>query len=77
MIDDTAKQRLTAYIEKIERLEEEKAGIGEDIKEVYNEAGSVGFDKKIMRQVVKARKKSREELTEEQELLDLYLEAVT
>lgn len=69
-------ERLKAFIERIERLEEEKAGIAEDIKEVYSEARGVGFDAKIMKMIVRLRKKSREERQEEEALLDLYMNAV-
>lgn len=69
-------ERLKAFIERIERLEEEKAGIAEDIKEVYSEAKGVGFAAKIMKMIVRLRKKSREERQEEEALLDLYMNAV-
>jgi uncharacterized protein (UPF0335 family) len=71
----TADQ-LRSYIERIERLEEEKANIANDIKEVYAEAKGNGFDAKIMRKVVALRKKEPHELAEEEELLALYRAAV-
>ena len=68
--------RLKAFIERIERLEEEKAALAEDIKEVYSEAKSVGFEAKIMRKIVRLRKMDNQARTEEQELLDLYANAI-
>ncbi len=67
-----AGERLNAFIERIERLEEEKSGIADDIKDVYAEAKGVGFDTKIIRKVVNRRKIEKEKLREEDELLDLY-----
>lgn len=65
-------EHLTAYIQRIEKLEEEKAAIAADVKEVYLEAKGTGFDVAIMKKVVAARKKSADELSEEQALFDLY-----
>jgi uncharacterized protein (UPF0335 family) len=67
-----AAKRLNAFIERIERLEEEKKGLADDIKDVYAEAKGVGFDTKIIRKVVNRRKIEKEKLREEDELLDLY-----
>lgn len=64
--------RLKAFIERIERLEEEKSGLAEDIKDIYAEAKAVGFDTKIIRKVVRRRKMDKEKRQEEDELLDLY-----
>lgn len=64
--------RLKAFIERIERLEEEKSGLAEDIKDIYAEAKAVGFDTKIIRKVVRRRKMDKEKVREEDELLDLY-----
>lgn len=69
-------QRLKSFIERVERLEEEKAGISEDIKEVYGEAKATGFDVKIMRRIIKLRKMEAEKRREDQELLDLYASAI-
>jgi len=69
-------ERLKAFIDRIEILEEEKASIAEDIKKVYSAAKANGFDAKIMKMIVRLRKKSREERQEEEALLDLYLNAV-
>ena len=71
-----AKDRLRSFIERIERLEEEKAALSGDIREVYAEAKGVGFDAKIMRQIVKLRKLDNAERQEQQALLDLYKQAV-
>ena len=75
-MDPTTQQNLKNLVERIERLEEEKAGITADIKEVYDEGGSFGFDKKIIRQVVRLRKLERQEREEQEALTELYLEAV-
>ena len=66
---------LRSFIERIERLEEEKKGIADDIKDVYAEAKSAGFEPKIMRQVVKVRKMDRTERQGQEALLDVYLHA--
>ena len=70
--DDTLKN----FIERIERLEEDKAAILTDIREVYSEAKASGFEPKIMRQIVKLRAMDRSELSERDELLKIYREAV-
>jgi uncharacterized protein (UPF0335 family) len=67
---------LKAFIERIERLEEEKKATSDDIKEVYAEAKGTGYDVKILRQVVSIRKQDRNKRREEEEILDLYLSAV-
>lgn len=71
----TAEQ-LKAYVERIERLEEEKAAIAGDVREVYAEAKANGFDVKIMRQVVRLRKMDSQDRTEQEALLDLYKRAL-
>jgi uncharacterized protein (UPF0335 family) len=68
--------QLKQYIEKIERLEEEKTGIAADIREVFAEAKGNGYDPKIMRQVLKIRKMDREEIEEQEELVTLYCQAL-
>ena len=68
--------RLKSFIERIERLEEEKKALGGDIKEVYSEAKSGGFDAKIMRQVVRIRKMDKAEREEQEALVQVYLDAV-
>ena len=67
---------LKAFIERIERLEEEKQAIADDIKQVYAEAKANGFDTKIMRKIVQLRKMDATKRREESELLDLYLTAL-
>lgn len=71
-----AADRLKSFIERIERLEEEKAALTADLREVYAEAKATGFDTKIMRQVVKLRKMDSNDRQEQEELLDLYKRAV-
>ena len=68
--------QLRSFIERIERLEEEKKALTADIREIYNEAKGTGFDSKIMRQVVRLRKMDRSERMEQEALLDLYLDAL-
>jgi uncharacterized protein (UPF0335 family) len=67
---------LRAFIERIERLEEEKKALSDDIKDVYGEAKANGFDVKIMRKIVSLRRKDRDERMEEETILDLYLAAL-
>ena len=67
---------LRAFIERIERLEEEKKALSDDIKDVYAEAKGNGFDVKIMRKIVSIRKQDREKRREEEEILDLYMAAL-
>jgi uncharacterized protein (UPF0335 family) len=67
---------LTAFIERIEKLEEEKRAISDDIKDVYGEAKATGFDPKIMRKIVSLRKQDKNKRQEEEEILDLYLSAL-
>ncbi len=69
-------ERLRSFIERLERLEEEKASIAEDIKETYAEAKGVGFDAKTMRKIVSLRKMDGEKRREAEELLDLYKSAI-
>ena len=71
-----AKDQLKSLIERVERLEEEKQTIADDIKEVYAEAKSTGFDTRIMRQVVRLRKMEDHERQEREALLDLYQSAL-
>ena len=71
-----AGEQLRAFVERIERLEEEKKVIADDIKDVYAEAKGNGFDAKIMRTVVSLRKKQPHEREEEEAVLDLYLHAL-
>jgi len=75
-VGGVAGARLLSFVERIERLEQEKSAIMEDIKEVYAEAKGVGFDVKTMRKIVKLRKMDSEKRSEEETLLDLYSQAV-
>ena len=74
--DSVAQDQIKAFIERIERLEEEKAAIAGDIKEVYAEAKGNGFDTKIIRQVIRIRKQDTAERQEQEALLDVYLAAL-
>lgn len=69
-------QQLKAFIEKIERLEQDKAEIAEVVRETFAEAKSEGFDVKVMRQLIKLRRMKKEEVEEQEELLDLYRNAL-
>ena len=71
-----ARAHLRAFIERIERLEEEKATLMEDIREIYAEAKGTGFDPKIMRQVVRIRKIEPDQRQEQEYVLDTYLSAL-
>jgi len=75
-VGGVAVERLRSFIERIERLEEEKRALSGDIKEVYAEAKGTGFEPKIMRQIVKIRKMDKDEVVEEESLLDLYKRAL-
>ena len=75
-VGGVAGKRLKAFIERVERLEEEKAALGDDIKEVYAEAKGVGFEVKIVRRIIKLRKMDIEKRREEDELLELYKSAI-
>lgn len=73
---DVSAMRLKSFIECVERLEAEKAALAADIREVYGEAKSTGFDPKIMRQVVKLRKMDTADREEWETILQVYLDAV-
>ena len=68
--------KLKSYIERIERLEEEKQGLAGDVRDVFSEAKSNGFDVKTMRQVLKLRKMKSSDRTEQEYMLDLYKRAL-
>ena len=72
----SAQGRLKSFIERIERLEEDKAAISGDLKEVYAEAKGEGFDTKILRKVVRLIKQDKVKRQEEEALIDLYLSAI-
>ena len=69
-------ERLELLFSRIERLEEEKQGIADDIKDVFGEAKAVGYDVKIMREVLKLRKMNRDDLAERDALMETYRRAV-
>jgi uncharacterized protein (UPF0335 family) len=71
-----AGERLRSFIERIERLEEEKRTLAADIKEVYAEAKGSGFDAKTMRQLIRLRRMDKDDLDEQETLLDLYKRAL-
>jgi uncharacterized protein (UPF0335 family) len=71
-----AKEHLKSFIERVERLEEEKSALTADIREVYSEAKGQGFDTKIMRQVVRLRKLDTADRQEQDAILDLYMSAL-
>lgn len=71
-----AGKRLKAFIERVERLEQEKSELADDIKDVYAEAKGVGFDTKTIRKLVRLRKMDAEKRREEDELLELYKTAI-
>lgn len=71
-----AADQLKSIIERIERLEEEKAGIAGDISDVYAEAKGNGFDVKVLRSIIRLRKKDHDERQEEEAILSLYLSAL-
>ena len=71
-----AADQLRLFIERIERLEEEKKGIADDVRDVYAEAKANGYDTKVLRQVVRLRKQDSAERQETEALLDLYLHAL-
>ena len=69
-------EQLRNLVDRIERLEQEKAGIADDIKDCYGEAKSLGYDVKILRKVISLRKRKPNERREEEELLEIYLQAL-
>jgi uncharacterized protein (UPF0335 family) len=76
ILNSTAQTQLKTIIERIERLEEDKAAVMTDLKEVYAEAKGNGFDVKILRKVVRLRKQDKAKRQEEDALVDLYLSAI-
>jgi uncharacterized protein (UPF0335 family) len=72
----TAQGKLKSLIERIERLEEDKAVVANDLKEVYAEAKGEGFDTKIMRKVIRLRKSDAAKRSEEEALIELYISAI-
>lgn len=75
-LNTTAQGKLKSIVERIERLEEDKAAVSSDLKEVYLEAKGEGFDVKILRKVVRLRKQDTAKRQEEEALIDLYISAI-
>jgi uncharacterized protein (UPF0335 family) len=75
-VGGVAGQRLRAFLERIERLEEEKKALADDVKDIYAEAKGVGFDVSTMRRIVKLRKMEPDKVREQDELLELYKSAI-
>lgn len=71
-----AADRLRSIIERIERLEEERKALGGDIKDIFVEAKSAGFDAKVIRQIIRLRKQEPAEIEEQETLLDIYRQAL-
>jgi uncharacterized protein (UPF0335 family) len=76
VLNSTAQGQLKSIIERVERLEEEKAAVSEQIKEVFAEAKGNGFDVKVLRKVIRWRKQDRAQRQEEEAIMDLYLSAI-
>jgi uncharacterized protein (UPF0335 family) len=74
--ESVAQDQIRAIVERIERMEEEKRAIADDIKEIYAEAKGNGFDTKVLRQIVRIRKQDASERAEQEALLELYLTAL-
>jgi uncharacterized protein (UPF0335 family) len=73
---NVAADQLRLFIERVERLEEEKKGVADDVRDVYSEAKSQGYDTKIMRQIVRLRKMSQQDRQEMEAILDTYKTAL-
>ncbi|MCQ0987520.1 DUF2312 domain-containing protein [Jiella marina] len=75
-VNGIAQDQLRSFVDRIERLEEEKKTISDDIKDVYAEAKGNGFDTKVLRKVISLRKQDQNERQEQESILDLYLQAL-
>jgi len=75
-VDGIAGEKLLSLIQRIENLEEDRTNIGADIREVYSEAKALGFDPKIMRQIIKLRKLENDDRQEQEALIDSYKAAI-
>jgi len=75
-LTQTAQEKLRQLVARIEKLEEEKKSISDDVKESYAEAKAMGFDSKVLRQVVRLRKQDRQEREEQDQIRELYLHAL-
>jgi uncharacterized protein (UPF0335 family) len=75
-VGGVAGERLRSFIERIERLEEEKAALASDVRDVYSEAKGTGFDVKVLRQIIRLRKMDSADRQEQEELLTVYMRAL-
>ncbi len=75
-VGGVAKDRLKSFVERIERLEEEKLALVADIREVYSEAKGAGFDVRVMRQLIRLRKMDRDDRSQMEAVLDVYERAL-
>jgi len=75
-LTQTTQEKLRQLVARIEKLEEEKKSIGDDVKETYAEAKAMGFDTKVLRQVVRYRKLDKQEREEQEQVRELYLHAL-
>jgi uncharacterized protein (UPF0335 family) len=73
---NSSEEQLRLLIERVERLEEEKKGVSEDIRDVYSEAKAFGFDAKIMREIIRLRKMSKDDRAEMEAILETYKKAL-
>lgn len=76
IIGDNAKEQLRSIIERVERLEEDKAAIASDIKDVFTEAKGNGYDVKALRTIVRMRKQDAHERAEQEQILETYMQAM-
>jgi uncharacterized protein (UPF0335 family) len=74
--ENVAADRLRSLVERIERLDEERKALGNDIRDIYAEAKSAGFDVKVLRQLIRIRKQEPAEVEEQESLLDVYRHAL-
>jgi len=75
-VGGVAGERLRSFVERIERLEEEKAALAADVKDVYSEAKGTGFDVKVLRQIIRLRKMDQADRREQEEMLAVYMRAL-
>ncbi|MHC8510166.1 MAG: DUF2312 domain-containing protein [Rhodospirillales bacterium] len=75
-VGGVAGERLRSFVERIERLEEEKSALAADVRDVYSEAKGAGFDVKVLRQILRLRKMDQADRREQEELLNIYLRAL-
>lgn len=75
-LTQSSKEKLKQIVARIERLEEEKASLAADIKDVYGEAKSTGYDTKVLRKVIRHRKQDARERAEQEQVMDVYLAAL-